>query len=116
MIFLAFFTIVFLGVGLGAFIGLLICAQVEIGDFVFTDTRRDLLKCVVVSATTAAAGVGLFALSRNPRAFIALAPVWFVALKACWFDLQPAEIGVIAASSVGSLAILTVLARAVLVS
>jgi hypothetical protein len=110
------FAILFFGVGAGVFIGLLICAHMETGDFMFTDLRRDVLKCLAISGITAAAGVGLFALSANPRVFLALPPVWFIALKICWLDLHFAEIGVIGLSCILSLGVLIALARLVLIS
>ena len=116
MISLILFTILFLAVGVGLFAGLFVCARIEIGDFMFTELRRDILKCVLVAGVTAAAGVGLFASSQNPWVFSTLPPVWFIALKLCWLDLQIAEIGVIGASSILSLGILIALARAALVS
>jgi hypothetical protein len=43
----------FLGIAAGVFIGLLICANMDLGDFEFTDPGWDFFKCALVAAITA---------------------------------------------------------------
>ena len=108
------FIALLLGIAVGVFIGLVICANTDMGDLTMTGVGRDILKCTAIALVTAAAGVGLFHLGRSPRVFLALVPVYYIGLKLCWLEITIAEMCVIALSTIGSLGVVIAVAFKVL--
>jgi hypothetical protein len=92
---------------IGMVAGLFICANTDLGDFGFTDTRRDLLKCAVVSIVTAGVGVGLFQLAHNGRVFLGLIPIFYLGLKLSWLDLSMTDVMVTGGTTILSIAVLS---------
>lgn len=90
---------------IGMVAGLIICANTNWGDFGFTDTRRDLLKCAVVSIVTAGIGVGLFQLAHNGRVFLGLIPVFYLGLKLSWLDFSMTDVMVVGGTTILSIAL-----------
>jgi hypothetical protein len=85
-------------------------SNTDLGDFGFTDTRRDLLKCVVVSIVTAGVGVGLFQLAHNGRVFLGLIPVFYLALKLSWLDFSATDVMVTGGTTILSIAVFSMIA------
>jgi hypothetical protein len=110
----AIFLTLFLGLGVGAFGGLMVCANTTLGNFSFTEPKKDFLRCAVVALVVGAAIVGLLSISRNPRVFAAVLPVWYIAVKLCWLEIEPVEIGIVAASSILAVAVAASVAAALL--
>jgi hypothetical protein len=96
---LILFTVLLVGILTGLFVGLVICANTEWGDFTFSNLPGDLLRCGILAVVTAGAGVGLFQLAHNARVFIGLVPIYYIGLKLCWLDLKTPEIVVIGLST-----------------
>jgi len=86
-------------VAVGMFLGLLICSHVGIG-FGFTDLRKDILKCVLVSIVTVAAGAGLLTLAGSLRVLLPLPVIWYIVVKLCWLELEKAEVAITGTSVV----------------
>lgn len=110
---LVFLTLV-LGLSAGTFTGLMVCANTTLGNFSFVDPVKDFVRCIVVAFVVGAAVVGLLALSRNPRVLTAVLPVWCLAIKLCWLEIEPVEIGIVGASSLVALAMAASLASSFL--
>jgi hypothetical protein len=107
---LVLFIVLFLGTMVGMVVGLIICANTDLGDFAFTDTRRDLLKCAVVSMVTAGVGVGLFQLAHNARVFLGLIPIFYLGLKLSWLDISVTDVIVTGGTTILSIAVLSMIA------
>ena len=90
--------------------GLIICANTDLGDFGFTDTRRDLLKCAIVSVVTAGVGVGLFQLAHhNGRVFLGLISILYLGLKLSWLDFSMTDAMVTGGTTILSIAVLSMI-------
>jgi len=111
---LVLFVVLFLGIIVGMVVGLVICANTDLGDFGFTDTRRDLLKCAVVSIVTAGVGVGLFQLAHNGRVFLGLIPIFYLGLKLSWLDFSATDVMVTGGTTILSIAVFSMIASMLL--
>jgi hypothetical protein len=112
---LVLFFVLLVGVLVGVLIGLIICANTALGDFRFTDTRRELLKCIIISVIIAAAGVGLFQLTHNGRVFLGLVPIFYLGLRLSWLDITVPEVLVISVTTIISIAVFSKIAFLLLI-
>jgi hypothetical protein len=106
---LVLFVVLFLGIMVGMVVGLIICANTDLGDLGFTDTRRDLLKCAVVSIVTAGAGLGLFELAQNGRMLLGLIPIFYLGLKLSWLDFSVTDVMVTGGTTILSIAVFSMI-------
>ena len=111
---LVLFLVLFVGIAGGAFLGLLICANITVGNFSFEEPGKDIVRCVTVGLITAGAAAGLLAISSHPRVVYGALPVWFIVVKLCWLQLEKAELGIVAISTVLWLAVVGALAIQIL--
>ena len=107
---LALFVVLFVGIIVGMVVGLVICANTDLGDFGFTDARRDLLKCAVVSIVTAGVGAGLFQLAQNGRVLLGLIPIFYLGLKLSWLDFSATDVMVTGGTTILSIAVFSMIA------
>lgn len=94
------------GVGIGTFLGLIVCANADISSFSPTDLRKDLLRSATVTLVTASTGVALLALTSNPRVILGLLPVWYLVVKLCWLEMGLVDILILGGSTLLVIAIL----------
>jgi hypothetical protein len=107
---LVLFVVLFLGIMVGMVFGLIVCANTDLGDFAFTDTRRDILKCAVISIVTAGVGVGLFQLAHhNGRVFLGLIPIFYLGLKLSWLDFSMTDVMVTGGTTILSIAVFSMI-------
>ena len=106
--------VLFPGMLVGLIAGLVICANTDLGDFGFTDARRDLLKCAGLALVIAAAGVGLYHLAQNARVFLALVPIFYLGVKLSWLGISTPEVVVAGGTTILSIAIVGTIVRLLL--
>jgi hypothetical protein len=107
-------VVLLIGIGVGLMAGLVICANTDLGDFGFTDARRDLLKCAGLALVIAAAGVGLYHLAQNARVFLVLVPIFYLGVKVTWLGISTPEVVVTGGTTIVSIAMVGTIVRLLL--
>lgn len=108
------FAAIFAGVGLGTFIGLVVCVNVDWSSYSITEPGKEIIRSIVVGAVIAGAAAGLAALSHNPRVFLALLPVWFITVKLCWLDFELPDLVTVGGCGLAMLFVMSLLAAKLL--
>ena len=87
---------IFVVIFVGTCSGLIACAYFDF-NFEFTDLRVDLLKCLVVAAVMSGMTYGII-IHVGFLGGSVMPIAWLITVKLCWFELENAELMLMAAT------------------